>query len=281
MANRNLMLEQLTTVFEAEQAQVLAEVIYESYNDLVRRDDFNDLKEIVRDMAETQKRTEQHLEVLSESQQRTDQHLEVLAESQQRTDQHLEVLAEAQQRTEQRVEELAEAQQRTDQHLGGLAEAQQRTEQRVDSLAEAQQRTEYAVQHLAREVGGLSNRIGGDLEDVAAIVIEDSLERELGWQVDELSRVWQTWNGEGEEIDVFGRAYDPSRPDTDLWIVGEVKFNLTLRDVERFGQLVARASNGLDGEIVPVCFCYRIRPEMREKVIEEGYRIVFSSGRMS
>lgn len=225
MANRNLMLEQLTTVFEAEQAQVLAEVIYESYNDLVQRDDFNDLKEIVRDIAETQKRTDQHLEE--------------------------------------------------------LAEAQQRTEQRVDSLAEAQQRTEYAVQNLAREVGGLSNRMGGDLEDVAAIVIEDSLERELGWQVDELGREWQTWNGEGEEIDVFGRAHDPSRPDTSLWIVGEVKFNLTLRDVERFGQLVARASNGLDGEIVPVCFCYRIRPEVREKVIEEGYRIVLSSGRMS
>ena len=154
-----------------------------------------------------------------------------------------------------------------------MAEAQQRT-------AEAQQRTEYAVQHLAREVGGLSNRMGGDLEDVAAIVIEDALTRELGWQVDELSRVWQTRDGAEEEIDVFGKAHDPSRPETSLWIVGEVKFNLTLRDVERFSKVLERAAAHLDGEIVPVCFCYRIRPVVQEKVLEDGYRLVLSSGRM-
>ena len=287
MANRTLMLEQLASVFEEEQAQVLAAVIYDSYNDLVRRDDFSDLKVIVREIAETQQRTDQHLVEIAETQQRTDQHLVDLAAAQQRTEQRVEELGEAQQRTaaaqqrtEQRVGELAEAQQRT-------AEAQQRTEQRVGELAEAQQRTaeaqqrtEYAVQHLAREVGGLSNRMGGDLEDVAAIVIEDALTRELGWQVDELSRVWQTRDGAEEEIDVFGKAHDPSRPETSLWIVGEVKFNLTLRDVERFSKVLERAAAHLDGEIVPVCFCYRIRPVVQEKVLEDGYRLVLSSGRM-
>ena len=280
MANRTLMLEQLASVFEEEQAQVLAAVIYDSYNDLVRRDDFSDLKVIVREIAETQQRTDQHLVEIAETQQRTDQHLVDLAAAQQRTEQRVEELGEAQQRTDQHVGDLAEAQQRTE-------EAQQRTEQRVGDLAEAQQRTaeaqqrtEYAVQHLAREVGGLSNRMGGDLEDVAAIVIEDALTRELGWQVDELSRVWQTRDGAEEEIDVFGKAHDPSRPDTSLWIVGEVKFNLTMRDVERFSKLLERAAAHLDGEIVPVCFCYRIRPAVQEKLLEEGYRLVLSNGRM-
>ena len=294
MANRTLMLEQLASVFEEEQAQVLAAVIYDSYNDLVRRDDFSDLKVIVREIAETQQRTDQHLVDLAAAQQRTEQRVEELGEAQQRTEQRVGDLGEAQQRTEQRVEELGEAQQRTEQRVGDLAEAQQRTaeaqqrtEQRVGDLAEAQQRTaeaqqrtEYAVQHLAREVGGLSNRMGGDLEDVAAIVIEDALTRELGWQVDELSRVWQTRDGAEEEIDVFGKAHDPSRPDTSVWIVGEVKFNLTMRDVERFSKLLERAAAHLDGEIVPVCFCYRIRPVVQEKVLEEGYRLVLSSGRM-
>jgi Tfp pilus assembly protein PilE len=273
MANRTLMLEQLASVFEEEQAQVLAAVIYDSYNDLVRRDDFSDLKVIVREIAETQQRTDQHLVEIAETQQRTDQHLVDLAAAQQRTEQRVEELGEAQQRTDQHVGDLAEAQQRTE-------EAQQRTEQRVGDLAEAQQRTEYAVQHLAREVGGLSNRMGGDLEDVAAIVIEDALTRELGWQVDELSRVWQTRDGVDEEIDIFGKAHDPSRPDTSLWIVGEVKFNLTMRDVERFSKLLERAAAHLDGEIVPVCFCYRIRPAVQEKLLEEGYRLVLSNGRM-
>ena len=238
MADRIQISERLSTVFDQEQSQVLADVIYRSYNDLVRREDFSELKEIVRDLGETQHRTGQ------------------------------------------RVEELAEAQQRTEQRVEQLAEAQQRTEQRVAELGEAQRRTETALQSLAREVGGLSNRLGGDLEEVAAIVIEDALQRELGWEVEELTRVWQTRDGVDEEIDAFGKAYDPSRPDSTLWIVGEVKFNLTMRYLDRFSRLVARAGSHLDGEVVPVCFCYRIRPAVQERVLESGYRLVMSTGRM-
>ena len=147
-------------------------------------------------------------------------------------------------------------------------------------MGEPQRRTETAVQSLAREVGRLKKQLGGDLEDVAAIVIEDALHRELGWEVEELSRVWQTRDGVDEEIDAFGKAYDPSRPDTTLWIVAEVKFNLTMRDLDRLAKLVTRAGSHLDGEIVPVCFCYRIRPAVQKRVLESGYRLVMSSGRM-
>ncbi len=210
MVNRSLMREELGRVFADQQAEALSKVIYNAYNNLVRADDFNELKGVVRD----------------------------------------------------------------------LAEAQQRTEHRVEELAEAQQRTEYALQQLARQVGGLSDRMGGDLEDVAAIVIHDALEREFGWQIDELDRSWQMWDGVEEEIDVFGQAHDSTRPDTRLWIVGEVKFNLTMRDMERFALLVDRATRRLDGEIVPVCFSYRVRPAVREAVKKVDYRLVFSNGRM-
>ena len=245
MVNRTRMHEKLGRVFVGQQSEVLSEVIYDAYHDLVRADDFNELKGIVKE------------------------------------------LAHAQQRTEQRVEDLAEAQQRTEQRVEELAEAQQRTEQRVEELAEAQQHTEQALQQLtrqvgglARQVGGMSDRMGGDLEEVAAIMIHDVLERELGWQIDELDRAWQMWNGEEEEIDVFGQAHDPLRPDTTLWIVGEVKFNLTMRDVERFTFLLARAARHLEGEIVPVCFSYRVRPSVREATKMAGYHLVLSNGRM-
>ena len=259
MVNRTRMREKLGRVFVGQQAEVLSEVIYDAYHDLVRADDFNELKGIVKELAHAQQRTEQRVEDLAEAQQH---------------------LAEAQQRTEQRVEDLAEAQQH-------LAEAQQH-------LAEAQQHTEHALQQLtrqvdglarqmgglARQVGGMSDRMGGDLEEVAAIMIHDVLERELGWQIDELDRAWQMWNGEEEEIDVFGQAHDPLRPDTTLWIVGEVKFNLTMRDVERFTFLLARAAGHLEGEIVPVCFSYRVRPSVREATKMAGYHLVLSNGRM-
>ena len=254
MMNRTRIREKLGHVFVNQQAEVLSEVIYDSYNALVRADDFNELKGIVKELAEAQQRTEQRVEDLAETQQRTEQR-------------------EAQQRTEQRVEDLAET--------------QQRTEQRVEELAETQQHTEHALQQLARQmgglarqVGGMSDRMGGDLEEVAAIMVHDVLERELGWQIDELDRAWQMWNGEEEEIDVFGQAHDPLRPDTTLWIVGEVKFNLTMRDVERFTFLLARAAGHLEGEIVPVCFSYRVRPSVREATKMAGYHLVLSNGRM-
>ena len=252
MVNRTRMREKLGRVFVGQQAEVLSEVIYDAYHDLVRADDFNELKGIVKE----------------------------LAHAQQRTEQRVEDLAEAQQRTEQRVEDLAEAQQRTEQRVEDLAEAQQRTEQRVEDLAEALQQLARQMGGLARQVGGMSDRMGGDLEEVAAIMIHDVLEREFGWQIDELDRAWQMWNSEEEEIDVFGQAHDPSRPDTTLWIVGEVKFNLTLRDVERFTVLLARAAGHLEGEIVPVCFSYRVRPSVREAIKMAGYHLVLSNGRI-
>ena len=273
MVNRTRMREKLGRVFVSQQAEVLSEVIYDAYHDLVRADDFNELKGIVKELAEAQ----QHL---AKAQQRTEQRVEELAETQQRTEQRVEELAKAQQH-------LAEAQQRTEQRVEELAEAQQRTEQRVEELAEAQQHTEHALQQLtrqmgglARQLGGMSDRMGGDLEEVAAIMIHDVLEHEFGWQIDELDRAWQMWNGEEEEIDVFGQAHDPLRPDTTLWIVGEVKFNLTMRDVERFTFLLARAAGHLEGEIVPVCFSYRVRPSVREATKMAGYHLVLSNGRI-
>ncbi len=62
---------------------LIVEVIYDAYHDLVRADDFNELKGIVKELAHAQQRTEQRVEDLAEAQQH---------------------LAEAQQRTEQRVE---------------------------------------------------------------------------------------------------------------------------------------------------------------------------------
>ena len=216
MLHQTTLEKQLNEVFSPRQSTVLAGVISEAYDDLVRSKDFNELKEIVR------------------------------------------TLAEAQAHTEQRVEELAVAQQ---------------------DLTKAQQRTERALGYLARQVGGLSNRLGSDLEDVAYAAVRDVLKRELGWNVGSLGPSWQQWNGKKEEVDILGTATDPSRPHEKIWIVGEVKFNLTVKDVERFAKKVSRARNHLTGELLPVCFCYRARTEVEEAATRNGIRMVYSYGR--
>jgi hypothetical protein len=199
----------------------------------------------------------------------------------------VEELAEAQRRTEERVGELAKAQRRTEERVGELAEAQRRTEERVGSLelaverlAEAQRRTEQAVARLSRQVGGLSETVGGDIEDIAYIVLHDVLKREFGWQVGVLERSWQVWDGKMEEVNVFGQASDPARPGEVIWIVGEAKHNLSANEVKKFTRQVERARKHLVGQIFPVCFCYRARPEVQQMVLDAGIRLVFSYGKL-
>jgi predicted nuclease with TOPRIM domain len=204
-------------------------------------------------------------------------------------------LAEAQARTEERVGRLDTRMDRVEAALERLAEAQARTEERVggleaalDRLAEAQvrteatlQRTEEAVQQLARQVGGLSDTVGGDIEDIAYIVLYDVLKREFGWVVGVLERTWQQWNGSPEEINVFGRATDPAQPERTSWIVGEAKHNLTLREVERCARQTERARQHLEGGVYAVCFAYRTRPEVRARLRELGIPLLFSYGRFA
>ena len=197
-------------------------------------------------------------------------------------------LAEAQVRTEERVGRLETRMDRVEEVLERLAEAQARTEARVEQLAQAQARTETAlertqeaVQQLARQVGGLSETVGGDIEDIAYIVLYDALKREFGWEVGVLERTWQQWDGTQEEVNIFGRATDPAYPERTIWIVGEAKHNLTLREVERFAQQVERARQHLSGEVYAVCFAYRARPEVRARLQELAIPLLFSYGRFA
>lgn len=178
------------------------------------------------------------------------------------------------------VADLAEAQRGTQEWVKELAAAQARTEERVEELAAAQGRTEQALERLSRQVGGLSETVGGDIEDIAYIVLHDVLRREFGWEVGVLERSWQNWDGEAEELNVFGAATDPARPGEKIWIVGEAKHNLTAKEVERFSHQLERARRHLVGELFAVCFCYRARPEVQQQVREAGIRLVFSYGKL-
>ncbi|MBC7326462.1 MAG: hypothetical protein H5T99_14310 [Moorella sp. (in: Bacteria)] len=232
-------------------------------------------------MKEGMRKIEAAIQRLAEAQARTEEAVRKLEEAQARTEEAVRKLAEAQARTEERVsgleaamQKLAEAQAKADERLTGLEAAMQK-------LAEAQARTDKALQKLARQVGGLSDTVGGDIEDIAYIVLHDVLKREYGWQVGVLERTWQTWDKKPEEVNVFGKAVDPARPEQPIWIIGEAKHNLTLKEVERFARQVERARRHLKGEIFPVCFCYRARPEVQEMIRKAGLRLVFSYGRLA
>jgi hypothetical protein len=200
--------------------------------------------------------------------------IRVTRESFDRLTQAISGLVEAQAQTAVRVGRLEEA-------MGRLTEGQRQLTEAQAQTAAALQQTQSALQQLARQVGGLSETVGGDIEDIAYIVLHEVLAREFGWQVGVLERTWQTWNGAPEEVNVFGQATDPTHPERPIWIVGEAKHNLTLREVERFARQGERARRHLPGEVFAVCFCYRARPEVRVRLKELGIPLLFSYGRFA
>jgi predicted nuclease with TOPRIM domain len=266
----------------AEMYQAVVAIVDDRLREVrVTREGFERLEGAIARLAEAQLRTEERVGRLETRMDRVEAALERLAEMQARTEERVgrletvvEQLAQAQARTETRLEQLAQAQARTEARLEQLAQAQARTE---TALA----RTQEAVQLLARQVGGLSETVGGDIEDIAYIVLYDALKREFGWEVGVLERTWQQWNGEPEEVNIFGRATDPVHPERTIWVVGEAKHNLTLREVERFALQAERARQHLTGEVYAVCFAYRARPEVRARLQELGIPLLFSYGRFA
>jgi len=81
----------------------LVEEIDRSREESVTRDDFRELRDAIRELAEAQQRTEARVESLAEAQQRTEARVESLAEAQQRTEQALRTLTEEHRKTRRQV----------------------------------------------------------------------------------------------------------------------------------------------------------------------------------
>jgi hypothetical protein len=267
-SDRQIMIKRhLSHAFNEEQSSVLAEVIQDAYADLAKTSDFNELKAIVLDLASAQKQTSTSLNDL--------------ASAQQRTEIKVEELASAQQRTEIKVEELAASQNRTEIKVEELASAQQRTEKSLEKLAKAQDKTDRSLQKLTRQVGGLSDAIGGDMEDIAVIAIHTALQRRFNWKIKLEARQWLKLPGHRKvEVDVLGTAFDPATPDSIVRIIGETKHNLTRRQVARFAGLIDRVRSSLAGDIFPVFCCYRCHPDVRQIVNETGFHLVHPNGEL-
>lgn len=107
MLTQDQLQRKLGSAFEPAQAALLAEVVTEAYAELVKTHDFNELKEIVRDLAQAQGRTDQRMETLATR-------MGTLAT-------RMDELAQAQTRTEESVRQLSEEMRDVKRQLGGLS----------------------------------------------------------------------------------------------------------------------------------------------------------------
>lgn len=292
MATIETLTRRFARVFEPQQAEMLAETITEAYTELVKTSDFNELKEIVRDLADSQRD-------LADAQERTEVRMETLAG-------RMDDLTAAQQRTEVRMEELTAAQQQTGTKIDTLATrmeelaaAQQRTEVRMEELSAAQQRTETSLNNLIgvvsnlvavvgdmrqdittvrQEIGGLGHSLGYSLENEAYRSLPALLEKRYGIVLSErIVRAQVT----GEEVNFLAHG---QRNGTAVCLVGEAKTRLDERRVAQFELALAQLKvkvaavrlQNADCELVPVLVTHFARPEAVQEAEREGIIVVQS-----
>jgi len=160
----------MTPAVKKEIVKIVDGRIRESH---VTKEDFSELKGIVRELAEAQKRTEIRVEEL--------------AEAQKRTEIRVEELAEAQKRTEIRVEELAE---------------------KVTVLAEGLEITRQELKLTRGEVGGLSRTMSYAFENEAFRMLPDILKRKYNIEITEKLIREEVRE---KEINIFGKAIKNGR----------------------------------------------------------------------
>ena len=139
---------------------VLNKVARQMRDASISREDFLELSRIVQALAEAQRRTEDHLEILT---------------------QRVDALAEAQRRTEERVDALAEAQRRTEERLEALTQRVDILTQRVDDLTQRLDVLTQRVDVLTQRVDDLTQRLDALIQRVDALAeAQQRMEERLG-----------------------------------------------------------------------------------------------------
>ena len=157
-----------------------------------------------------------------------------------------------------------------------LAAAQKDLAEAQKDLAEAQMRTEFAVADLAKQVGGLSNALGGSLEDFARDLVPEILEKHWRLAVGSAEPEELEIRRGLSEVDLVVRGTIDGRP---VMVVCEVKAAVSAKEVARFMKVIERlrATHPAD-DIRALFFGYRADRKAREEIVNAGAAMVFTRG---
>jgi len=206
----------------------------EEIAETVKRSDFDELKAVVYELAEAQKRTEESLESFKKT----------TEENFNRVWKAIDELAEAQRRTEERLESFERA---TEENFNRVWKA-------IDELTEAMVDTR-------KELGGLSHTIGYSLENEAYKSLPSILKRRYNLIVEgRLSRRFiEHPDGREEEIDIIGTGRIGSER---LNIIGEAKSQLSIKDIDNFLKRAKRLEGVLPGRRFLLMVTHSARPSV-------------------
>ena len=195
----------------------ILEEIEKQQKERVTKDEFRELKDIVAELAQAQKKTEQRVNELVEAQKKTEQRLDSLT---------------------QKVNELAEAQKKTEQQVNELAKAQKKTEQEIYNLVKRMDVFEERLE-------GISNSVGYSLENTTYKALPKILLQRYEIEVtDRLLRKYFPVGKKNIQLNIYGHG---KRDCEDLVIIGECKVRPSKREITRFKKYAEKVAE-LEGK---------------------------------
>ena len=181
-------------------------------------------------------------------------------------------LGEAQKRTEMRVEEMQVTMQ-------AMQASQQEMQGSLQAMQASQQEMQRAVTDLAKQVGGLSNAVGANLEDFACDLVPELLEKY--WRFVTVSagpEELTAADGVGREFDVVVRGTIDGRPVT---VLCETKATVSTTEVSKFLRIVEKVREAYPGEdIRPLFFGYKANSAARGLITQSHAAMIFTRGVM-
>ena len=246
---------------------------------LVLSDELLDLPSLVRQLVETQARTEAAIVSLVAAQERTEARLDRLEAT-------VQALADAQARTDAAIARLTAAQERTEARLDGIEARLDRLETTVQALVEAQTRTELQIGELAASQRRLEDRQGtmagrlleldyarqapsyfGPIAIRLRVVDAGSLANLLDDAVDE-ERLTPVERDAIMRADLVlsGRRREDGQ---DVYLLAELSVGVGEHDVERAVER-ARLLEKLGRPVLPVVAGERINDEAAQLAREQG-----------
>jgi vacuolar-type H+-ATPase subunit I/STV1 len=251
------------------------EEIEKSVSESIRREDFTEFKEILRELSQSHRNAELRLGEIESA-------IKELTLAQTKTEERVAKLEDA-------VTELVRAQTRMEERVGKLegaitelALAQKRTEQRVEELAEAQRKTEISLNRLIEDhrktreqLGGLSHTVGYVLEDRAYIFLPELLKRDFGVEIVEPLRRDYVKIGKNryEEVNIIGKG---RKNGTEVWIIGDSKTQLKKSDIDNFLLRVTKISKYIPERKILLTVTFQASPQVRDYAKERDIKIYFS-----
>ncbi len=303
---------ELVEEFGERAAEKLSQVVFRVYEEARReisREDFLELKEVVKNLVESVDKLSGKVEGLITAQIEMEKRMGELVEAQSKTEEEVKELAQAQARTEERlnalaerVDELAQAQARTEKRVDELTQRLDALTKRVDELAQAQAKTEERLNALAKRVDDLAKRVEELTESQKKIVEQlaqiservelntlkiEGLSHSFGYYLENevykhlpkllrdkgvivKGRLVRKYVQAGEKLYQVNIYGKAEVQGKEVLILGEVKTRITKKEVNRFAKVVRRIQLQEQVDVYPVVVAHDFRPEVEILIRDKG-----------